>query len=51
MKGKGKGKGKGKLVRIDKDMKMAASKFIVPTLPAQGRSTAWEVVSDGKAAL
>lgn len=48
---KGKGKGKGKLVRIDKDMEMAASKFIVPMLPAQGRLTVWEVVSDGNAVL
>ena len=46
-----KGKGKGKLVRIDEDMEIAASKFIVPKLPAQGRSTAWEVASDGNAAL
>ena len=46
-----KGKGKGKLVRIDKDMEMAASKFIVPMLPAQGRLTVWEVASDGNAVL
>ena len=48
---KGKGKGKGKLVRIDEDMEMAASKFIVPLLPAQGRLTAWEVASDGNTVL
>ena len=43
-----KGKGKGKLVRIDEDMEMTASKFIVP---AQARLTVWEVASDGNAAL